>query len=363
MKLSKLLITGILFLFFSGVVFGQNLTYSAAESLLNDDQRDRLEDAEKYFGKADVKIKSAKAIEDKNKKSKKEKKKKKKKKDKKEKTSKYDKKIWEAKKFRIQAEKDYLKAYEKAYEVYSEIITKADYYDEGDISEANSLNNGAKSLLEEAAEDMKTYDRMGADKKALKNLSSSKLNSAISGANRKKENAYDKQKEALDLVLAQGRKKEENERDDKAWANAQSIHTIASYQDYLDDFPSGKYVTNARQMINQLRKEEEERNKQTVSNYTFMIQIATSGSTLSNWELKNRYSNTSEIKKEYIDGMYKYRIDKAFTSYEEAYNFANSIKNKNRDLFIVAYSKSGNQVQITEDMKPDHLKGKTPTMY
>jgi hypothetical protein len=167
----------------------------------------------------------------------------------------------------------------------------------------------------------------------------------------------------LDLVLAQGRKKAENERDEKAWSTAQSIHTIASYQDYIDEFPSGKYVSSARQMINQLRKEEEEKNKVNISNYTFMIQIASTDHTLSNWQLKNRYGNTSEIKKEYIDGNYKYRIDKAFTTYEEAYNFALSIKKKNRDLFIVAFSKTGKQVQITEDMKPAHLKGKTPTMY
>lgn len=355
MKLFKSFITAIVFVFISASLFGQSLTYSPAEELLSEDQADRLEKAEKYISNGEKKISEAKVIEAKYAK-------KKKKKKKKDKPSKYDKKIWEAKKYRILAEKDFLKAYQEATEVYSELINKAEFYEEDDIKEANSLNDNALSLIEEADDDMRSYNSMTGDKKALQNLSSSKLSSVISSSNGKKKSAFDKQKEALDLVLAQGRKKEDNERDERAWANAQSIHTIAAYQDYIDNFPSGKYVYKAKQMIDQLR-EEIERNKEPKSDYTFMIQIASSDVTLSNRELKNRYANTSEIKREYVDGLYKYRIDKSFITYEQAYDFAMSIKNKNPDLFIVAFSKEGVQIQITEQMKPSHLQGRTPTMY
>jgi hypothetical protein len=349
MKLFKTLTAISLFFFFSGTLLGQSLTYSAAEDLLSGDQSDRLEKAEKYLGNGETDLNKAKEIEKKYEKKKK-------------KQKKYDKKTWEAKKYRIFAEKDFLKAYKEACEVYSEVISQAEFFDEDDIQEANSLNEEALALIEEAESDMKSYNSMANDKGELKKLSASKLNSALGKSKNKRESAYDKQKEALDLVLAQGRKKAENERDDAAWSQAQSIHTIAGYQDYIDNFPSGKYVNKARQLINQLR-EEEERNKTAVSDYTFMIQIATSTHNLSNWELKRLYSNTSEIKSEYIDGIYKYRVDKSFTTYEQAYNFALTLKNKNPDLFIVAFSKSGNQIQVTEEMKPDHLKGKTPTMY
>jgi len=349
MKLFKSSVTVILFIFFAGSMFGQSLTYSPAEDLLNDAQKDKLEKADKYIKNGQTKIKNAKAIEKKYEKKKK-------------KTEKYDKKIWEAKKIRILADKDYQKAYVEASEAYSEIISQAEFFDENDIKSANSLNNDALALIEEADQDMKSYGSMANDNGKLKELSSSKLNSDISSADGKRESAFDKQKEAIDLVLAQGKKKEETERDERAWADAQSMNTIAGYQDYIDNFPAGKYVYKARQLINQLR-EEEERNKVTVSDYTFMIQIASSNHNLSNWELKKRYSNTSEIKKEYVNGLYKYRIDKSFTNYEQAYNFAVGIKSKNPDLFIVAFTKDGIQVNITEDMKPNKLKGKTPTTY
>lgn len=347
MKITKILISGLFIILFSGVVFGQTVTYSAAESLFDDSQKEIMDKAEKYIEMGNKKIKQAETIEDKYKKPEKKKKKKKKKK----KASKFDKKTWEAKKFRIQAERDFLKGYEAAITVYSEIIVAANFYDTGDESEANALNDDAVDLIAQADKDMSRYNKMTNDKKTLKKLPSSSLKSAISKSNSKKKSAYEKQKEALDLVLAQGRKKEEKERDDRAWQNAQDINTIASYQDYIDNFSSGKYVNKARQMIRQLKAEEERNRTSVVSDYIFMVQIAASKNTLGKYTLAAKYNNTNEIKRVYIDYYYKYRVGD-FTNYNDAAALRDRLlRSTVPDAFIVVFDKNGNQIEVTDGMK------------
>jgi hypothetical protein len=339
MKIIKFFAVG-LFLFLSAnLVKAQNVTYSAAESLYTSEQKEVLNKAEKFYSKAESKVKQAEAIEQKY-----EKKKKKKKK--------YNKKTWEAKQLRIHAEKNYLKAYQDASAVYSQIIVGATYFDDTDKSRAYGLNDDAVSLVEGAEKKMESYDKKAGDKKYLKKLSFSSLNSALSSAKSSKESAYSKQKEALDIVLNQGKKKEEAERDEKAWQNAQNINTIESYQDYLDNFPSGKYASRARQMISQLKAELAKKEEMlTQSNYVFKIQIAASKHPLPKYELAGKYSNTSEIEKEYSGGYYKYRI-KSFPVYSQAAAFRDQLlRSTVSDAFVVVFDKDGNQIEVTDEMK------------
>jgi len=337
MKIVKFLVIGLIFFMFSDLTTAQTVTYSAAEGLFNSEQTKVLEKAEKYISKAESKISKAEAIEKKY-----EKKKKKKKK--------YDKKTWEAKKFRIQAEKDYLKAYQDASAVYSEIIVGTTYYDDNDKTEAHALNDDAVSLIESADKKMSKYNKKIGDKKYLKKLSSSSVRGAISSARGSKESAYSKQTEALDIVLNQGRKKEADEKDNRAWAAAQNINTIASYQDYIDNFPSGKYVSKARQMIRKLQAEAN-KNKTVVSDYVFKVQIAASRSALSKYELASKYSNTSEIEKSYSNGYYKYWV-KSFPVYSQAAAFRDQLlRSTVSDAFVVVFDKNGNQLDVTDEMK------------
>ncbi len=339
MKITKILFIGLIFFLFNGGVSGQELTYSAAEGLFNDSQKSLLVKAEKYVVKGDKKIKLAEAIEKKYVK-------------KKNKQKKYDKKIWEAKKFRIQAEKDYLKGYQDATTVYSELIVGAEFFDDGDHTESQALNNNSVSLIEDAENKMSKLNKSVGDSKALKKMSSSKVNSTISSARGMKEDAVDKQKEALDLVLNQGEKKEAVERDNAAWENAQSINTIEAYEDYIDAFFSGKYVNSARSMIRQL-KSEIERNKQPVinSDYIYKVQIAASKTALPNYELKSKYSNTAEVEKEYVNYYYKYRVG-SFATYSQAAELRDKLLRSSAfDAFVVVFDKDGNQIEVTYEMK------------
>ncbi len=338
MKVFKFSVIGLLFVFLANISVAQSVTYSAAEGLFNSEQKKVLEKAEKYISKAESKISKAEAIEKKY-----EKKKKKKKK--------YNKKTWEAKKYRIQAEKDYLRAYQDASSVYSELIVSASYFDDSDKSEATALNDDAVSLIEQADKKMAKYNKKLNDTKYLKKLSFSSLNTSISSAHSLKESAYSKQTEAIDIVLNQGKKKEEAEKDRRAWNNAQSINTIASYEDYIDNFPSGKYVSRANQMIKKLTAEQNNKPKVVQSNYIFKVQIAASHSPLSKYELAGKYSNTAEIEKQYSGGYYKYWV-KSFPTYSQAAAFRDQLlRSSVPDAFVVVFDKSGNQLEVTDEMK------------
>ena len=337
MKVLKFFIVGLFAVLLFNPAKAQVVTYSAAEGLFNSEQSKVLEKAEKYITKAESKISKAEAIEKKYAKKKKKKKK-------------YNKKTWEAKKFRIQAEKDYLKAYQDASSVYSQLIVSAEYYDDSDKNEAHALNDDAVSLIEGADKKMSKYNKKIGDKKYLKKLSFSSLNSAISSARSSKENAYSKQTEALDIVLNQNKKKAEAEADERAWTSAQNVNTISSYQDYIDNFPSGKYVSRARQKIRQLRAELEKK-KTVVSDYVFKVQIAASRTALPKYELAGKYSNTSEIEKEYSGGYYKYWV-KSFPVYSQAAAFRDQLlRSTVPDAFVVVFDKDGNQLEVTDEMK------------
>lgn len=325
-------------LIFTGKMNGQTVTYTDAESLFSDEQKKVLDKAETFIKKGDKLIKDANAIDAKNEKKKK-------------KEKKYEKKTWEAKKFRIDAEKNYLKAYQDAITVYSEIVASSDYFDAADERKAHSLNDAAQEALTESESKMSNYDKMAGDDGALKKLSSSSLNTAINSARNLKEDALEKEKEALDIILSQGLKREAVLKDQEAWETAQEINTIASYQNYVDEFPRGKYVSDARQMIQRLQDEEKKRKEFEEGNYIFMVQIAASKVALSQGKLASIYKNTKDIQKVKAEGYFKYRVGN-FKNYAEAANFRDQLWKKGvPDAFVVVFDKSGNQIEVLENMK------------
>lgn len=353
MKFTKIFIVGILFFLLSGVSFGQELTYSKAEPLLNDSQKEVLNKADKYLKKSEKKIASAEKIEAKYKKYLDKKAKTKKAKKKKKYQKKFDKKTVEARKIRIQAQKDFLRAYQDATTVYSQLIVAADFFDDGDRTEANSLNNSAVNMIDNSEKKMASYNKIIGDSKKLKKAKASSINTAISSAQKLQKGAYDKQKEAIDIVLNQNVKKEAAEKDERAWSTAQNIHTIAGYQDYIENFPSGKHLASARSNVRMLEAEKTKINDPVnlSSDYTFKVQIAASFTQLPQNELRAKYSNVAEIEKVHSAGRYKYWVG-SFPTYSQAASLRDQLLTSTVfDAFIVVFDKDGNQIEVSDDMK------------
>ncbi len=342
LKFTGLLLFSILIF---GVSYSQDFNYPDVEGRLTDDQRETLEKAETYVKAAEKKIKQAESIESQYSKFKESKKSRKRKK--------WEKKTWEAKQKRIDAEKRYEMAYLLAYDVYSEVITTNQYYSKADEDNANSLNNNANDKLSDAKSKLSKYKKK-TDKKSLEKVKYKKLASDIDNIRVLQNEAIQKQFDAIGLMLQQGNKKLEDQKDNLAWENAKDINTISAYQEYIDDFSKGKFVAQARSKINALKKAaadaRELRKNKANKGYTFKVQIAASKTRISNFSLARKYSDVSKISKVNEGGYFKYRVG-SFDNYLDAESLKKSLKRKAPGAFIVVFDVNGKQIQVIDEMK------------
>lgn len=92
-------------------------------------------------------------------------------------------------------------------------------------------------------------------------------------------------------TLQRNREKE----DDNAWNNAQAQNTVLSYSEYLDKYPNGKYILDAKNKTSQLEDENTWNNAQiqnTISSYSEYLNMYPNGKyTL---EAKNKRSQLEE---------------------------------------------------------------------
>lgn len=277
---------------------------------------------------------------------------------------KYERRTWEAKKFRIMAAQIEQRSYASAIKAYHNFLESADFYYSEDKNQAMQQSDEALGLSKDVERLLAGYDADESRWNLKRNTAIQKLKSDISSAQSKSQTALDKQFESLRIYLKQDEKRTTDQRDDKAWQLAQTENTIEGYRSYLRNFSTGKYTEQARKKIAELEAEaqkEPEENTEPEPEHTFRVQIAASRVPISDRGLKQYYDTPSEITNEYKDDYYKYRVGN-FTSYREAYDFMENLKkgkryyNKKEIPFIVAFDKNGNQIKITKEMKPEELR-------
>lgn len=364
MKILKSGLSLIFLILLAGTANSQDFLYKKIESRLNADQRKKIEKSETYVQKAEKIVNQAKKIESSyaNLKSSK----------KKRKRRKWERKTWKAKKYRIAAEKEYYKAYKMTSKVYSDLIEQTSFHFDTDKTDAEAFSNESDKKLKEANSKINKYKNLSSRRK-LKKVNYGVLVKDLNDSRSKKKEALKIQFKALDIIINQDAKKQSDEKDRLAWKNAKSENTEVAYQTYIDGNPSGKHISEARNMINKLKIEREKKEKEEAervkkmteqmgsTGYTFKIQLLASKIKIGNRTKKNLYSNINKIEETRVRGWYKYRVGK-YGTYKEAYNDAKKIKKqyRNRELFIVAFDKSGNEIPIKDEMKTPDLKGKTP---
>ncbi len=242
-------------------------------------------------------------------------------------------------------------AYTLAYDVYSEVITTSRYYEKNDEDNANALNNKADDNLSDSKSKLNKFKKK-IDKKSLQKLKYKKLISGIASIRGLQNEAIKKQFEAVGIMLKQGDKKLEDQKDNLAWENAQDINTISAYQEYIDDFPNGKYVAQARSKIAALKRaaEDAKERENKKSNYTFKVQIAASKTRISKYSLARKYSDVSKISNVNEEGYFKYRVG-SFDNYSDAAALKNSLQAKVPDAFVVVFDINGQQIEVIDEMK------------
>jgi len=264
------------------------------------------------------------------------------------KQKKLEKKATNAKFLRIKQALYYDKGYKMIYDVYNEKIANVSFIYEDDEARANELLDEAETDMSTAKRKIQTYRNVN-EKDLKKKYSYSKVKSDMSSVVNTEVSAIKKVIEAYSIYLEQEQKKQLEEEERRVWNNAQSENTILAYQSYLDEYPSGKYASSARQRISDLEeaarlaKEQEEKTR-GLAGVHFEVQIAASKKVIPKWQLQKIYKGAEQIKQRNYDGWFKYSVGN-FQTYDEAKSYVRTTNV--RGAFVVAY-KNNQKIDIKE---------------
>jgi len=262
-----------------------------------------------------------------------------------------EKKSVEVKTLRIKQALYYEKGYALIYNVYSQKLSECVFAFEDDEAKVKELLDDAATDNSGAKRKMKDYKEV-AVKDLKKDIQYSKLKSDLQGAMNLYTSGIKKLIEAYSIYLDQETKKQLEEEENRAWQSALSDNTIYSFQNYLNDFPNGKYAAEARSQISDLeeqerRKAEEEKSRSLTGDLVFQVQIAASKVSLPKWKIAKFYKATDEVTMKNYDGWFKYAVG-SFNNYADAKKFVKATRV--RGAFVVAY-RNGEKVIITKEMQ------------
>ncbi len=371
-----LMLTFLIVLFPLSIVFSQEIIYPEIEKELSEEQKSIFDEAVKFLQKATGNENNADAIDYKYRK--------------KRNSSKWELKTWEAKEQRVLAERNYQQAYSMLSGVYSTIIKNSEYETDEDKSRALKLDKEATEQFDAADEILIKFQDLS--KISMANTNYEMLQTELKKSHELKINGIQDQITALKINHEQV-DSHVDEQDLAAWEKAVSENTVASYHEYLNNNPHGNYAPKANKIIRKLEKTNNyvAENNETNTNNTnprrnlennnntntstetnnnennlsetntnnfsptnseelvFKVQIAASKTTLSDWILMHKAPGADLIEEYRSSTWIKYMVG-SFSTYQDAAEYRNNLKNTAPDAFIVVFEK-GKQVAVTEQMK------------
>lgn len=246
----------------------------------------------------------------------------------------------------------YLKGYKSLIDFFNNKLLTAEFEFEEDRKESEKLQSEAEKKFKEGEQIVQKIIKY--EEEALKkDIKLSLLISDVKKAETNFNQAATKLYQALLLLEKQEEKKrQEQEKEEKAWKKAMMNNTLESYQEYLVQYPNGKYSDLAKQLIEDFEnKIKEAEAKQNNPNLVYHIQILADKRKWSENEIKSKIYYTNEpIKEIFIEGWYKYWIGN-FNSYDDAKKYLNTtVKPKKRDAFVIG-TVNGQPVHILEALK------------
>ncbi len=257
-----------------------------------------------------------------------------------------EKKTVDVKKVRIKAAKTFEKSYQAYIDLCKNIVEENDFEFQADKGTAQDYIAQAEETLKEGNAKLSTYSKM--QDKTLETTSYKKMKSDLEACKQKYEAAANQANDAIRLLADQADKKQKmDEAEQSDWNKAVQANTIDSYNRYINKYPNGKYVNDARRRIANLQNMA--RVKKPTSNdvnegLCYRIQICADKKPWSKKKLQRLYRGTLNIDERLSDGYYKYWIG-CYRTYNEAQAEEQSMKLK--ESFIVCFN-NGTQIHVTE---------------
>ncbi|MCQ2974441.1 MAG: hypothetical protein MJ211_06470 [Bacteroidales bacterium] len=319
---------------FPTLSFAQDM-FDVLTNFINEDQNNSLIRLQEEIGKAEKNISLAESQDKENSKFLNS--------TKKGKLKKGEKKSAEAKSLRIKATKSYEKAYSSLLDIYKDVIDNLNFLYPSDKSQAESYLSDAENEIQEASAKLSPYSKLTT--KSLETKTYSTLKADMKTCKDKFENAGNLCYEAIKLYQTQNER--QNQEEQSAWNKALSTNTIDGYNNYINRFPSGKHVQDARNRIAALSNAGKQK-RCTSSNpdegLAYRIQICADKRRWSSKKLSRLYKGSLVIDERQSDGYYKYWIG-CYRSYEDAQRAEAGMNLK--QSFIVCFNE-GVQIHVTE---------------
>ena len=258
-----------------------------------------------------------------------------------------------SKKIRIEIAEIMTADFEKIQDILAMRLRSVVFHFESDKQATNNLVKESASLMKSASLRLNKYN--GMSRRNLRKTSYEKLKREFETIRDLQTEALKKQFTVYHTWFAQDAKKQKNKEDDEAWARATRVNTSKSYEEYIANFPFGKYLVlarenqNERNTIEAKEMETEEAalaNAQQQNGLMFRVQLIAVGEQLSQEEITVYYSGEEEVLEIQQDGYYKYSVG-VFTSYEEAKAFTHAVGGNS---FVVAFSE-GQPIPVGEAIK------------
>ncbi len=307
----------------------------------------------------------------------------------KKKVKKGEKKSVYAKQYRIDATNKYYDGLSAVHDVLNARLNFAIFEYPEDQSKAERHKSESDDYFNTVKQNLMSFQ--GLSKKDLRGLGYYALISELETNVQMMIDGIEKQKDAFAIWAIQAEKKQKDVADENAWANAVNLNTIEGYNEYINNFPSGKYVVEAQDKIaeleeqarlaeeERLRKEEEERLRkeqeeaerlrreeeerlrreaelaaqQKDTGLLFSVQIMAVYFKVDSTKLCLIYPGEEKITERYEDGMYKYTIGE-FNTFNEANEFR---KKLSIPSFIVAFQ-DGERISTIDARKIEKEKEK-----
>ncbi len=242
----------------------------------------------------------------------------------------------------------YDKGYQQLFEVYYNYIGNLKFQFPENQTKALELRDQAEAEFNQGQKLLKSV-RNYQEKELKKKVRFKSFMKTVETGKEKELNAVKKLIEAINIYNGEMKQLEIlKKEDDRAWKEAVSKNTIEAYQNYLNKFPEGRHVSEARSKIEQLRSQPET----TDSTYIYQssgveliyrIQVAASRTPLTPAQVRKKtYTRygldglpTYQIRK---DGYYKYYVGEYHT-YNEASQAKMQIKSymKKTNPFVVGF--------------------------
>ncbi len=171
-----------------------------------------------------------------------------------------EKKTVQGKKYLQQAAIYYDKGYQQLFEVYYNYVGNLKFDFPENQSKAMDLRSQAEAEFNQGQRLLRSV-RNYQEKELKRKVKFKKFMNTVQSGIDKERGAIEKLVEAINIYNQEAKQREQlKQQEENAWKNAVLQNTIEAFQDYLNRFPGGSHVSEARSRIEELKKAQQQSN-------------------------------------------------------------------------------------------------------